>query len=184
MVATGAKVEGAPPETAMARPEDFVAASDLLVRPELSIEQAKKLWDSYKEFREYILKDVECFDIMPGGKKDMNRTGATRLALPFGLSIEETRSEETHALSLPPEISEADGKHFPQGDIRYKKVVVVSKGKRRVQNEGSCRLSEIELRTKKGEIVSLSRREHDASSRAWTRAVKRGIADILGGTEA
>ena len=30
----------------------------------------------------------------------------------------------------------------------------------------------------------LSRREHFALTKAWTRATKRAIADILGGTEA
>lgn len=183
MVPTGAKVDAPTQETSLVT-EGFAPASELLVRPELSIEQAKKLWDTYKEFREYILKDDECADAMPGGGREMNRTGATRLAMPFGLSMTEARSEETRGLTLPPEIAEADRKYFPEGDVRYKKVTSVSKGKRHVQNEGTCRLSEIELRTKKGEIVSLSRREHDASSRAWTRSVKRGIADILGGTEA
>ena len=94
------------------------------------------------------------------------------------------RSEETRGLALPPEIPEDDWKYFPEGDVRYKKITDVSKGKRHVQNEGTCRLSEISLRTGKSEVVSLSRREHDASARAWTRSVKRGIADILGGTEA
>jgi hypothetical protein len=44
---------------------------------------------------------------------------------------------------------------------------------------GSCRLSEINEKA-----GNLFRREHYALTKAWTRATKRAIADILGGTEA
>ncbi len=155
-------------ETSIAPPgAEFVGASDLLVRPEVGIEQAQKLWDSYKRFREYILKDDACYDKIGNGK-EMNRTGATRLAVPFGLSIEERAVEETPG---------------PDGDREETRFVVhirVSKGRRFVDGIGTCRISEISA----GKDATFSQREHFAYTKAWTRAVKRAIADILGGTEA
>ena len=99
----------------------------------------------------------------------MNRTGATRLAVPFGLSIEERGIEEGR-------VELADEAAW---DYRFRVRVRVSKGGRFVDGIGSCRLSEIS--EKAGD---LSRREHFALTKAWTRATKRAIADILGGTEA
>ena len=99
----------------------------------------------------------------------MNRTGATRLAVPFGLSIEER------------EVAEGPVRLDDSGDMdyRFRVKVRVSKGARFVDGIGSCRLSEIA--EKAGD---LSRREHFAMTKAWTRATKRAIADLLGGTEA
>ena len=131
--AIGARREQVVGPAAMATVSGFDNASDLLVQPEVGIEQAKKLWDTYKAFREYILKDDACADVMPGGGREMNRTGATRLAMPFGLSVQQIRSEETAGLALPSTIPEDDRKYFPpEGDVRYKKLVDVSKGRRHV----------------------------------------------------
>ena len=141
----------------------FVGASDLLVRPEVDIEAAKTVWKAYKDFRLYVLEDPECFDKI-GDTKEMNRTGATRLAVPFGLSIEERAVEEA----------------LIGDDRRFIVHVRVSKGRRFVDGVGTCRISEI----REGKDSSLSQREHFAYTKAWTRAVKRAIADILGGTEA
>ncbi len=156
--------------------ETAIAASvqgDLVVRAELGIAEAKKVWNDYLEFRDVILSDPACFDEIEG-HKEMNRTGATRLALPFGLSIEERDIEEAT-------VQLADSGDF---DYRFRVRVRVSKGSRFVDGIGSCRLSEIAATTKTGKPVSLSQREHFALTRAWTRAAKRAIADILGGTEA
>jgi len=99
----------------------------------------------------------------------MNRTGATRLAVPFGLSIEDRGLEEGS-------VQDAETGSW---DYRFRVRVRVLKGARFVDGIGSCRLSEIDA--KAGDI---SRREHFAMTKAWTRAAKRAIADILGGTEA
>jgi hypothetical protein len=154
---------------AISESEEIVAPakSELVIRPEVSIEEAKQLWDDYKGFREYILKDPNCYDEIEGSK-EMNRTGATRLAVPFGLTIEERFVE---AASIG-------------DDQRFVVHVRVKKGARFVDGAGSCRLSEIPDKTRRGKEVLISQREHFAYSKAWTRAVKRAIADMLGGTEA
>jgi len=140
----------------------------LVVRPELDLAQSKALWNAYLEFRDVILSDPACFDEI-SGRKEMNRTGATRLALPFGLSVEEKGVDEGAVQNAE------DG----TWDYRFRVRVRVSKGARFVDGIGSCRLSEID--PKAGD---LSKREHFALTKAWTRASKRAIADILGGTEA
>lgn len=139
-----------------------------LVAPEIDIETAKRLWNSYLDFRDTILSDPACYDDIDG-HREMNRTGATRLALPFGLSIEEISTEEG-------QVQDGESGSY---DYRFKIRVRVSKGARHVDGIGSCRLSEIS--DKAGD---LSRREHFAMTKAWTRATKRAVSDILGGTEA
>ena len=141
---------------------------DLVVSPVIGLEQAKRIWNTFLEFRDTILDDPACYDEIEG-VREMNRTGATRLAVPFGLSIED-RSIDEGRIELADEGS---------WDYRFRVRVRVSKGGRFVDGIGSCRLSEIS--EKAGD---LSRREHYALARAWTRATKRAIADILGGTEA
>lgn len=138
-----------------------------VVSPDISLDQATSLWNTFLAFRGEILGDPACFDVIDGSKV-MNRTGAMRLALPFGLSIEERELTEGR-------VELADTNDF---DYRYLVRVTVSKGNRKVDGIGSCRLSEIEGK------MDLSRREHFALTRAWTRAAKRAIADILGGTDA
>jgi len=174
----------------MSEPEGFTLASELakrspakrypvieteaisvvptLIVPEVGIEAAKKLWNSYLDFRDVILSDPACYDEIEG-RKEMNRTGATRLAVPFGLSIEER------------EVAEGPVQLADSGDMdyRFRVKVRVSKGARFVDGIGSCRLSEIAAKA-----GDLSRREHFAMTKAWTRATKRAIADLLGGTEA
>ncbi len=146
--------------------EDPAVAATLVVRPELSLEEAKKVWNSFLELRDLILSDPACYDEIDG-HREMNRTGATRLALPFGLSVEDRGVEEGR-------VEIADSGEY---DYRYRVRVRVSKGARFVDGIGSCRLSEIS--EKAGD---LSRREHFALTKAWTRAAKRAVADILGGT--
>lgn len=141
---------------------------DLVVSPVIGIEQAKRIWNTFLEFRDTILGDPACYDEIEG-VREMNRTGATRLAVPFGLSIEDRGIDEGR-------VELADEGTW---DYRFRVRVRVSKGGRFVDGVGSCRLSEIS--EKAGD---LSRREHYALTKAWTRATKRAIADILGGTEA
>ena len=142
--------------------------TDLVVSPVIGLDQAKRIWNTFLEFRDTILRDTACYDEIDGSR-EMNRTGATRLAVPFGLSIEERGIEEGR-------VELADEATW---DYRFRVRVRVSKGGRFVDGIGSCRLSEIS--EKAGD---LSRREHFALTKAWTRATKRAIADILGGTEA
>jgi hypothetical protein len=147
---------------------DPATGAALVVRPEIGIGEAKTVWNTFLELRDAILSDPACFDEIDG-HREMNRTGATRLALPFGLSIEDRGVEESR-------VELVDSGEF---DYRYRVRVRVSKGARFVDGIGSCRLSEVS--EKAGD---LSRREHFALTKAWTRASKRAIADILGGTEA
>lgn len=148
-------------------PDPAITAA-LVVRAEIGISEAKSVWNAFLEMRDVILSDPACYDEIDG-HKEMNRTGATRLALPFGLSIEDRGVEEGR-------VELADTNDY---DYRYRAHVRVSKGARFVDGIGSCRMSEIS--EKAGDI---SRREHFAMTKAWTRAAKRAIADILGGTEA
>lgn len=144
-----------------------LASPSLVVSAEINLEQARKLWNNYLEFRDTILSDKACYDEIDG-HKEMNRTGATRLAVPFGLSIEERAIEEGPVQDL------SDGTY----DYRFRVRVRVSKGARFADGIGSCRISEIPGKLDAG------KKEHFALSKAWTRATKRAIADILGGTEA
>jgi hypothetical protein len=146
---------------------DPAVSAALVVRPELSLDEAKKVWNAFLELRDLILSDPSCYDEIEG-RREINRTGATRLAVPFGLSIAEIGIEEGR-------VELADSGEY---DYRYRVRVRVSKGARFVDGVGSCRLSEIS--EKAGD---LSRREHFALTKAWTRAAKRAIADMLGGTE-
>ena len=148
--------------------EDPAIAASLVVRPELSIEEAAKVWNAFLELRDTILSDPACYDEIDG-KKDMNRTGAMRLSVAFGLSITEVGIEEGR-------VELADSGEY---DYRYRVLVRVSKGARSVDGIGSCRLSEISEK-----VGDMSRREHFALTKAWTRATKRAISDILGGNEA
>ncbi len=157
-----------PPRSFRYEEGDPVTSAALVVRPELDLAAARSLWNAYLTFRDTILSDPACYDEI-GDRKEMNRTGATRLAVPFGLSIEDRGLEEGA-------VQDAETGTW---DYRFRVRVRVSKGQRFVDGIGSCRLSEID--TKAGD---LSRREHFALTKAWTRAAKRAIADILGGTEA
>jgi hypothetical protein len=161
-----AGARGPPAEESEPTPASKV--HDLLVSPVIGLEQAKRMWNTFLEFRDTILGDPACYDEIEG-VREMNRTGATRLAVPFGLSIEDRGIDEGR-------VELADEGTW---DYRFRVRVRVSKGGRFVDGVGSCRLSEIS--EKAGD---LSRREHYALTKAWTRATKRAVADILGGTEA
>ena len=150
-------LEGEPPHT----------PGDLLVQAEIDLEGSKRIWNAFILYKHVLLNDPECFDVIDG-HKEMNRTGATRLALPFGLSIEGKSFDEGR-------VQDAESGEY---DYRYRVQVRVSKGSRFVDGIGSCRLSEIPG------AMPVSKREHFALTKAWTRASKRAIADILGGTEA
>jgi hypothetical protein len=156
------------PPTEGQDPSTLSNVHDLVVSPVVGLEQAKRIWNTFLEFRDTILGDPACYDEIEG-VREMNRTGATRLAVPFGLSIEDRGIDEGR-------VELADEGAW---DYRFRVRVRVSKGGRFVDGVGSCRLSEIS--EKAGD---LSRREHYALTKAWTRATKRAIADILGGTEA
>ena len=153
----------------------LVEGAPALVQAECDIAATRRLWNDYLAIRELILSDPACFDEI-AGRKEMNRTGATRLALPFGLSIEQRGVDEGRV--------QLDGEDEGTWDYRYRVSVRVGKGSRFVDGIGSCRLSEIPAKTRAGEPVPISQREHFALTKAWTRAVKRAVADILGGTEA
>jgi hypothetical protein len=155
-------------ESETEEPIELATATDLVVSPVIGLEQAKRIWNTFLQFRDTILRDPSCYDQIEGAR-EMNRTGATRLAVPFGLSIEERGIEEGR-------VELADEATW---DYRFRVRVRVSKGARFVDGIGSCRLSEISERA-----GDLSHREHFALTKAWTRATKRAIADILGGTEA
>lgn len=148
-------------------------AAVALIRPEVTVEEARSLWNSYLGLRDVILADPACADDIEGSR-EMNRTGATRLTIAFGLSIEEGAVEEGSVQSGD------DG----VWDYRFRVRVRAGKGSRFVDGIGSCRLSEIAAKTKAGKEVPIGQREHFALTRAWTRAAKRAIADLLGGTEA
>lgn len=161
-------MESAGPSRETGLPAPLGNPTDLVVSPVIGLDQAKRIWNTFLEFRDAILRDPACYDQIEGSR-EMNRTGATRLAVPFGLSIEERGIEEGR-------VELADEATW---DYRFRVRVRVSKGARFVDGIGSCRLSEIS--EKAGD---LSRREHFALTKAWTRATKRAIADILGGTDA
>ena len=163
-----------------ASPKALAAASDVgftvpasLVAAECGIDRARAIWNDYLRFRELILDDPACYDEI-AGRKELNRTGATRLAVPFGLSIEERLVEEGRV-----ELADVS-----EWDYRFRVSVRVGKGPRFVDGTGSCRISEVPEKTRSGEVVPISQREHFALTKAWTRAMKRAIADILGGTAA
>ncbi len=149
-------------------PGPLAGDHDLVVSPVIGLEDAKRIWNTFLEFRDTILRDPACYDEIEG-VREMNRTGATRLAVPFGLSIENRGIDEGR-------VELADEGTW---DYRFRVRVRVSKGGRFVDGIGSCRLSEISEKA-----GNLSRREHFALTKAWTRAAKRAIADILGGNEA
>lgn len=163
---TAAELAREGPSPLAAVPASQAPVGGLLVAPEVGIAKAKELWNAYLDFKEVILADPACYDEIDG-HKEINRTGATRLALPFGLSIEERSIEEGR-------VELADDHTF---DYRYRVRVRVSKGSRFVDGIGSCRVSEIPGK------MDASRKEHFALTKAWTRA-SGAIADILGGTEA
>ena len=152
----------------ISRRRDVVDA-DYVVKPIVDLKQLWDAWNQFIEIKRQLLDDKNCYDEI-GGEKQMNRTGATRLATAFGLSIEQVRTDEV-------DIKDGDGKAT---DHRFVARVRVSKGARYVDGIGSCRVSEIEA----GPKASYSQREHFAMSKAGTRALKRAIADIVGGTEA
>jgi hypothetical protein len=158
----------------LAVPDDSgIVAPTSLVAAECGIDRARAIWNDYLRFRELILDDPACYDEI-AGHKELNRTGATRLALPFGLSIEERLVEEGR-------VELADSSEW---DYRFRVRVRVAKGARFVDGIGSCRLSEVPEKTRLGDSIPISQREHFALTKAWTRAMKRAIADILGGTAA
>jgi hypothetical protein len=144
-----------------------LAPSEYIVAPVMTLEQAKIVWNEYLQLKGFLLNDPACFDVIEGSK-EMNRTGATRLATAFGLSTELIRVDEGRVELVD------EGKF----DYRYRVIVRVSKGSRHSDGIGSCRVSEIPGK------MDDSKREHFATTKAWTRAAKRAIADILGGTEA
>ena len=153
--------------------EDPAVSDALVVRPVMDLDQAKRVWNSYLDLKNFLLRDDSCADDI-GGSREMNRTGATRLATAFGLSIETIQ------------ITEGRVENVDSGEYDYRFLVRVraSRGARFADGVASCRMSEIPSVTKKGEAVPYSHREHFALTKADTRARKRAIADILGGTEA
>ena len=71
----------------------IATTTDLVISPVIGLDQAKRIWNTFLQFRDAILRDPACYDQIEGAR-EMNRTGATRLAVPFGLSIEERGIEE------------------------------------------------------------------------------------------
>lgn len=147
------------------------APADLVIAPEIPLEKAIELWTAADKIRASIMSNPACYDEIDG-RKELNRTGLTRLAVPFGLPIEARSFDEGR-------IQDAETGDY---DYRYRIQVRVSKGSRFVDGVGSCRVSEIP-EPKNGKMEP-GKKEHFALAKAWTRAAKRAIADILGGTEA
>jgi len=158
-------------ELARRLPREPVTVEAYVVSPVVRLAQAKELWNAFFELKDFLLADPACADDLPGGR-ELNRTGASRLAFAFGLSKEVLRADETEVTT--------DGRP----DHRFVYRVRVSRGARYSDSTASCRVSEIAATTKKGEPVPYSQREHFAATKAETRAFKRAVADILGGTEA
>jgi len=145
----------------------------VLVKSEVDLEGSRQIWIQADVIRDALFQSLACYDEIDG-HKELNRTGLMRLALPFGLSIEGKSFDEDNQRDM-------DSGEY---DHRYRFQIRVSKGSRSVDGIGSCRLSEISAKTKKGEDVPIGKREHLAISKAWTRAAKRAISDMLGGNEA
>lgn len=158
----------------LARPLD---PTDYVMAPVMNLTQAKDVWNAYLDLKNFLLRDDACADNI-GSSREMNRTGATRLATAFGLCLETVRIDEGSIRNVEPEQGE------PEYDYRFLVRARASRGARFADGIASCRLSEIPAETKKGERVPLSQREHFALTKADTRARKRAIADLLGGTEA
>lgn len=150
-------------------PHELVPAEPgrTLVLPEVELAQAIQVWEKFDRFRAAILDQPSCYDVIDG-QRQMNRTGATRLAVVFGISLEQLSVEEGT-------VQLDDSGKF---DYRFKVRVRASKGSRFVDGIGSCRISEIPGN------LNASQAEHFALTKADTRARKRAIADMLGGTEA
>lgn len=144
---------------------ELAARVPSVVRPEIALEEARNMWDEYLRFKSVILADNNCADVIQGVRQ-LNRTGATRLATVFGISLEILGTHE------------AEIEH----DRRWVFRVRASKGSRYADGVGSCRISEIAAKMGKG--VEVGQLEHFALATASTRAMKRAIADLLGGTEA
>jgi len=149
-----------------------IAPSEYVIAPVMNLAQAKQLWNTFLELKGFLLEDPACYDEI-AGSREMNRTGATRLATAFGLSIETVRVDEGR-------VQEDESNEY---DYRFIVRQRVSRGARYADGIASCRLSEIPATTKKGEKVPYSQREHFALTKAATRATKRAISDLLGGAE-
>lgn len=155
MVPTGAKAKGKPPEPA--HTTAIAVPGDVV--PEMDIVEAKRLWDKFQEFKTAIIEAGD-FDKI-GDKKDLNRSGWMKLAAAFAVSVEQL--EEQHDVV--------------EGDPYWQFRVRASKGMRFADGVGIASLSE----TNDKDV--LGKRMHNAMTKAYTRAAKRAIADLLGGAE-
>ncbi len=154
------KVDQADAEVPSFERADRVAAS-LLVRPEVPIDQMVRVYNAYREFHRYVMSDPDCYDVIDGAKA-MNRNGAVRLGVAFGLDIE---------------ILSSDSRDVGNDDALFVVRARAGKGARHVDAVGTSRLSEVSTKVKE-----LGAREHQARARAETRAVKRAIYGLLGGS--
>ena len=147
------------------------------IRPVMSWDDAKETWNTFLELKRRLLEDGNCYDTIEGSK-ELNRTGATRLATAFGISEELVKIDEVEI-----------GK-----DRRFAVRTRARWGARYADGIGVTRLSDFpemtkERRTTDGRViparpVPIGDREHFAIATAYTRGLKRAIADLLGGTEA
>src|SRR5438552_5173217 len=163
MVPTGAKRPKAgsdpTPTKAIAVPGALQPGPLQDVSPVMDIAAAKKLWDQFQEFKSAIIEAGD-FDKI-GDKKDLNRSGWMKLAAAFAVSVEQL--EEMHDI--------VDGEPYWQFRVR------ASKGARYADGVGIASLSETNT------TDPLGKRMHNAITKAYTRAAKRAIADLLGGAE-
>lgn len=125
----------------------------------VDLEGAKKLWKQFQQFKSAIIEEGD-FDKI-GDKKDLNRTGWHKLGAAFGISV--TKLEELR--------DTADGVPFFQFTVR------ASKGPRHEDGVGSAGLDET------SEKETMGKRMHLAMTKAYTRAAKRAISDLLGGAD-
>lgn len=129
------------------------------IEPVMDIEAAKKLWDQFQSFKTAIIEAGD-YDTI-GEKKDLNRSGWMKLAAAFAVSVE--KLEESHDV--------VDGDPYWQFRVR------ASRGVRYADGVGIASLSE----TNDKDV--LGKRMHNAITKAYTRAAKRAIADLLGGAD-
>ena len=56
-------------------PVAVASPTDLVVSPVIGLEQAKRIWNTFLEFHDTILRDPACYDKIEGSR-ELNRPGA------------------------------------------------------------------------------------------------------------
>lgn len=127
-----------------------------LAAGELSLAEAKDLWDKFQAFKMAVIARGDYDEI--NGKKDLNRSGWSKIGTALGISVQILDREVTGTREA----------------LRISFWVRASKGSRYVDNVGSAESSDVQ-----GGTGSF----HMVETKAYTRAMKRAIADLVGGAE-